>query len=89
MAKDKRQESLPESEDFWESVDNDQAKEFYATCVFEKIRRASPKDEQSRIEFIAQLKIMVELMDSPREIFRSIQINKLNEQEAKDLQDVL
>lgn len=89
MAKDQRTETLPESEAFWNQVDNDPTREFYAACVFNKIRNASPSDEKSRIEFIAQLKCMVELMDSPKTIFNSIVLNKIQLEESKELEEVI
>ena len=89
MAKDQRIATLPDTDHFWKSVDNDQTREFYAACIFERIRNASPSNDTLRIELIAQLQCMVQLMDSPKEIFRSITISKIEEAENKELEDAL
>lgn len=89
MAKNKRIGSLPDNDDFWAAVDNDHTKEFMSTCVIEKIRNAAPKTDVERIEFIAQLKLLVEMLDSPKGIYESIIISKIEDQERKELESVI
>lgn len=89
MAKDKQLGTLPTNDDFWKAVDNDHAKEYMSTCVIEKIRNCSPKNDVERIEFIAQLKLLVEMLDSPKQVYKEIMISKLEEEERKELEDVI
>lgn len=89
MAKNKRIGSLPDNDDFWAAVDNDHAKEFMSTCVIEKIRNGNPQTDVGRIEFIAQLKLLVEMLDSPKGIYESIVLSKIEDQERRDIEEVI
>jgi hypothetical protein len=89
MAKDKQIGSLPSADDFWKAIDNDPSKEFMSTCVIEKIRNGNPKTDVERIEFIAQLKLLVEMLDSPRNVYKSILLSKIEQEEREDLESAL
>lgn len=89
MPNDQRIAKLPDHDDFWKSVDNGPTREYYNACVIEYIRNFSGQSETDRIEFVAKLKLFVELLDSPVNIWKSIQLQKIEEQERSEAESVL
>jgi hypothetical protein len=89
MPNDRRPESLPKHDDFWRLVDNDATREFYNTTLIEMIRNSNPQSDTERIEMIAKLKLVVDLLDSPATVYQNIAIQTFVEQERKELESVL
>lgn len=89
MPNDRRTQSLPVTEAFWSAVDNDPTREYYNTCVIELIRNAKPQNEIERIELLAQLKLMVDLLDSPKSTYSALAISAIEEQERLEAESVL
>lgn len=89
MPNDQRINNLPIHDDFWKSVDNSPTREYYNACVIESIRNFDGKSDIERIEFVAKLRLLVELLDSPEGVWKSIQLQKLEEQERSEAESVL
>ncbi len=89
MTRPKTTDKLPDSPSFWDAVDNDPTKDFHNAVVLDMIRSFNSDETTHMLQFIAKLKLLVDLMDLPADAFAAIQRKKaLNEQE-ESLADAL
>lgn len=89
MIEDRTITSLPESDDYWSKVDNKESKDFLNCILIEKIRGSIPSDDQQRIELLAQLKLCVELIDSPRAVYNNIKTRQAEFLQKAELEELV
>lgn len=69
MNRPKTADKLPATDAFWDQVDNESTKDFHNACVLDMIRGFQGDSKLKMMELITKLKITVQLMDLPAEMY--------------------